>query len=189
MPKSAELGCRAGCSQGAVRLDESLALDDGRQIGVVGGIEERREDRRAERDGDELEQAQPTADIGDRDRGQEGSPAEVGPDEDGSATEPVDPRPSDEPEHECRTEVDGPDEGDLEGTGIEEQDRDERQRHPGDERPEDRDRRRRPDTDEGAVPPQLGSEGRPHDFGAYMAAERVIGDLTKGPAAVWQMMG
>ena len=53
-PEAGELGDGPGRGQGAVGLDEPLALDDGRQVGVVGRVEERGQHCRQARHGDEL---------------------------------------------------------------------------------------------------------------------------------------
>ena len=45
-PEGGELRGRAAGGEGRVGVDQSLALDDRRQVGVVGGVEERRQDRR-----------------------------------------------------------------------------------------------------------------------------------------------
>jgi len=74
--------------------------------------------------------------------------------------------PGDEPEEERHAEVEAAQDGDLDRTGAEHEDRDQRQRDPRDERAEDRDRSRGPDADEGRVAPQRGAERVAHDVGA-----------------------
>ena len=110
-----ELGGGAARRQRAVRLDQPLALDDRRQVGVVGGVEERRQDRRPARTrrGAAGSVRTPSANA----TGIEPSsdrPPEVGPDEDRPAPQPVDPGAGDEPEDERRAEVEAAQDGDLE---------------------------------------------------------------------------
>ena len=99
IPKADELGGRSAGREGAVRLDEPLALDDRRQVGVVGRVEERRQDRRQRRSRRAAARSVRTpSDERDRDRAEQDGPPEVGPDEDRPPAEPVDPGAGDEPE-------------------------------------------------------------------------------------------
>ena len=75
-----ELGGRSGRRQRAVRLDQPLAFDDRRQVGVVGRVEEARQDRGGEGDHEQLGVGQPASDRRDRDGDQQHGAAQVGPD-------------------------------------------------------------------------------------------------------------
>ena len=138
-PEGHELGGGPARGEGAVRVDEALALDDRRQVGVVGGIEEGRQDRRQSGHDEQLRERQDAEREGDRHRPEQDGPSEVGPDEDRPPPQPIDPGAGDEPEDERRAEVEPAQDRDLDRARPEHEDRDQRQRDPGDERPEDRD--------------------------------------------------
>ena len=87
-----ELGDRAARRQRAVRLDQTLALDDGRQIGVVRRVEERGQHRGQARDHDELPQGERPEHERDRDRAKQDRPPQIRPDEHGPPPQPVHPR-------------------------------------------------------------------------------------------------
>ena len=108
-----ELRRGAAASQRRVRVDEPLATDDGRQEGAVGGVEERRQDRGTEGNKHQLDERQGVQGEGERDRGQQGGPAQIGPDHDRPPPEPVDPGPCDQPEGKSGDELGGPQDRDL----------------------------------------------------------------------------
>ncbi len=106
-PEADELGGGAAAGQGRVRLHEPLTTDDRRQERPIGGVEERREDRGPEGDGDEVAERQRVEDEGDRDRAQQRGPSDIGPDEDRPASQAVDPDAGDEAHREPRDELGG----------------------------------------------------------------------------------
>ena len=165
-PEGHELGGGSARGEGAVRVDQALALDDRRQVGVVGGIEERRQDRGQPGDHQELRERQDAERERDRHGTEQDRPTEVRPDEDRPSPQPVDPGAGDEPEDERRTEVEAAQDRDLDRARAEHEDGHQRQRDPGDERAEDRDGRRRPDADERRVAPERGGERIAHEGGA-----------------------
>src|SRR4051794_4307714 len=157
-PESDELRDGAAGGQGAVRLDESVLLDDRRQVGVVRCVEERREDGGQDRDDEELQEAEGAQGEGDGDRAEERRPSEVRPDQDRPPAQAVHPCPGDEADDEDGEEIRAPEQRHLDRARAERQDGDERQGDAGDERPEDGDRRRRPHPDERAVLPERAAE-------------------------------
>ena len=166
-PERHELGRRPARGQRGIGVDQAIALDDRRQVGVVGRVEEGRQDRRQAGHDQELPVGQDAEREGDGGRAKQRGSPEVRPDEDRPPAKPVDPRAGDEPEEEGRHEVQAAQDGDLDGAGAEHQDGRERQRDPGDERAEDRDGRRGPDAHERRVPPERGVERVAHEGGAY----------------------
>ncbi len=91
--------------------------------------------------------------------------------------------PATSPNTSVAPEIEPAQQRDLEGARAEDQDRRQRQRDAGDERPEDGDRGRRPDADEGLVAPERGSEGIAHERGAYAPrgrSSRTIGRRRSG---------
>src|SRR5215212_309686 len=152
-----ELCDRAGCREGAVGADELLAGDDRRQVCVVRDVVERREERGPERDEEQLGHSQHAEDRRHRDRAEEDRPAEVRPDHDRAPQESVDPGARNQPDDEARDELGRPDRRDLTGARVEDEDRGEGQGRASDQRPEDRDRARRPHREEAAVAPERGA--------------------------------
>ncbi len=161
-----ELRGRPARRERAVGLDEPFALDDRRQVRAVGGIEECRQDRGQPRDDQELPVGQGAERERDRDRAEQQRSTEVGPDEDRTPPEPVDPGARDEPDDERRGEVEPAQDRDLDRARAEDEDRGERQRDARDERPEDRYGRGAPHPHEGGVRPDPGRERTTHEGGA-----------------------
>ena len=154
-PERAELCDRTRRSEGAVRRDEPLAWDDGRQVGVVRDVEERREDGSRERDEQELRHARAGPARPPRESSRAGRPGRGRP-RSGSAGGSSRSTHAPAKSPTIRPAISSTDRSAAisSGTGVEDEDRRERQRGPRDERPEDRDRARRPDRDEAAVAPQ-----------------------------------
>ena len=168
IPKASELGRRAAGGQGAVGLDQPLALDDRRQVGVVGGVEERRQDRRQRRRrrAAATNVRTPSANATGIEPSSTARPRSAQM-RTGRRRSRSTQAPATSPNDQRRRRGRAPRRmRDLDRPGAEHQDRDERQRDPGDERAEDRDRRRRPDPDEGAVAPERGGERVAHEGGA-----------------------
>ena len=173
-PEADELGRRPARRQRAVGLDELVALDDRRQVGVVGRVEERGQDRRpgprrrrAARGSarratnatgiDTSRTARPrSAQIR---TGRRRSRSTQAP-----ATSPTSERRQRGRCSRRRATSIGPAPSDRMAS--------ERQRDPGDERPEDRDGRRRPQADEGAVLPERGGERVAHGPRSIRAGTR-----------------
>ena len=98
-PEGDELRRRAARGQGAVGLDQPLALDDRRQVGVVGGVEEASSGPPpAPVTTSSCGKLSTPSDERDRDRAEQHGPPEVGPDQDRPSPQAVDPRARDEPE-------------------------------------------------------------------------------------------
>ena len=159
-----ELGHRPGGRQGAVRRDKLLARDDRRQVGVVGDVEERGQDRRQGGDDQQLRERQepPKANATGIGRSSAARPRSAqimtGRRRRRSTHAPA-TRPNDE---RRRSSSSAAQERDVDRPGAEHEDGHERQRDPGDEDAEDRDRRRRPDADERRVAPERGGERVAH---------------------------
>ena len=119
-----------------------------RQVGVVGGVEERRQDRREPGHDQQLREGQDPEREGDGHGPEQDRPPEIGPDEHRPPAQPIHPRAGHEPEDERRAELQRAQERDLDRPGAQHEDRRQRQGDPRDERPEDRDRRGGPDADE-----------------------------------------
>ena len=159
-PEPDELGRRAAAGQGRVGLDEPVATDDGRQVGPIGGVEERREDRRAKRDEDQVQERRARRARRRPGCSRAAAPARGRP-RSGSAAVGVGrprrrrtARPS-SPADQLGAAQDR----DLASSGAEHEDRRERQRGPRDERAQHRNRRRGPQPGEVAVAPDDGIEG------------------------------
>ncbi len=83
IPNADELGDRRAGGEGAVRRDQLVRLDDGRQVGPVGDVEERRQAGGEERHEIRAGRGRgPPADRRDRDRGQQHGSAEIRGDHD-----------------------------------------------------------------------------------------------------------
>ena len=113
MPNAGELGDRAARRRGRCWPRRAVALDDRRQVGVVGRVEERGQDRGDERrPGAAAQRVSHAADERDRDRREQDGPPEVGPDEDRPPPQPIDPRARDEAERPASaTQVDAAEHG------------------------------------------------------------------------------
>src|SRR5262249_46592806 len=152
----AEFGDRGAGSQFAIAFDEFVAFDKGGEIGLIGDAEEDGQDAGEGRDDVEVLDAKDVEQREEGDDGEECGPAEIGGDQDRTAAETIDPGTGDEAEDEGGDEFGNADERDLERAGVEDKDGDERQSGPGDQRPEDGDRLRRPESDEVGVAPETG---------------------------------
>ena len=141
MPKAMNSATEPLAASALLASTQLVALDDRRQVGVVGDVEERRQDRARKATTNSWAKRQQPPSARDRDRAEQDGPAEVGPDHHRPPAEPVDPGAGDEPDHERRDELEAAQHGDLDRPGAEHEDRHERQRDPGDERAEDRDGR------------------------------------------------
>ena len=164
MLKALDLRDGAARGEGGVRGYQLVAIDDRRQIGVVGDVVERRQDRREEGHDDQLGDRQPAADRRYRDRREAERLTEVGGDHDRSPTESVDPCPGDEADRDAADDLECPDGRDLSRPRAKDEDRRERQRRPRHERAEDRDGCGAEDPDEGRVAPDRA--GHPGSIGA-----------------------
>ena len=87
-----ELGRRAAAGQRRVGLDQPVAADHGRQVGPIGGVEERRQHRGPERHEDQVQQRQPAEREGDRDARRAAAPARDRPRSGSAAAEAGRPR-------------------------------------------------------------------------------------------------
>ena len=112
-PERHEFRGRPTGRQRRVGLDQPVALDDRRQVGVVGRVEERREDRGQPGHDQQLPEGQDAERERERDRTQERRPPQVRPDEHGPSPQPVHPRARDEPEDERGDEIEAAQDRDL----------------------------------------------------------------------------
>jgi len=128
-----------------VALDELVALDDRRQVALVGDIEEHRQRSRDEGHDIELPDRQGAEQVGDRDRDEGEGPAQVARDHDRAAAEAIDPRPGRQREQDERQELDRAEQREREWLDLEDERRGERDRERADLRAEDADRLGRPD--------------------------------------------
>ena len=101
-----------------VALDQLVALDDARQVRLVGDVEEDLERARQEGDNVDLDEREPVAEEGDRDGCQERRARDVGTDEDRPAPHPIDPHARRQREEDPRQEADDAEDAELEGIGI-----------------------------------------------------------------------
>ena len=85
---------------------ELVALEDRRQVGLVGDVEEDRHHAVDEPDEVELPDRQDAGRLGDRDRDEHQRPAEIADDEDPPPREPVDPDAGRQGEQQERQELD-----------------------------------------------------------------------------------
>ena len=84
----------------AVRIDELSTVHDGRKVGLVGDIEEDREDSDEKREHIEIGEVEEADDSEDRDRGDHRAAAEVREDEDGPLRPSIDPDADQEAEQQ-----------------------------------------------------------------------------------------
>ena len=156
-PRPDHLGGRPADLELRVALLELVAGDDGREVALVGDVEEDGQDADGEADDVELDDGQDAEQERERDGRQgEGSPQVAG-DHHRAASQPVDPHACREPDQEERQEVDDVEEGDLEGGRLQDVDGDEGDRQRADLRPELADRLGRP---------------QPHEVGVAQEARR-----------------
>ena len=135
-----------------------MPLDEGREVGLVGHVEEDCEDPDDEHDGVELDQVEPAEGMGDG-HGEQGEEAsEVAPDEYRPAPQAVDDHPGLEAHEDERRELDRLEQADLEGRGVEHVDGDEGKR-------EDRDLTA--ERADGLATPQLQEVGRPQEAASH----------------------
>ena len=187
MPKPANSATEPLAASALFASSEALPLDDRRQVRVVRGVEERREHGRERGDGQELPQRQRPERERDGDHQQQCCSTQVRPDQDRSPAQAIHPGTGHEPDDERHRKVHAAQDGDLDRSGVQGQDRDERQRDARDERAEDRDARSRPHPDEGVVAPEWGREGIPHERGAYIDVRRPA--RSRGPCATLRTLG
>ena len=127
-PRPADLRGGAADLELRVAVDDLVALDERREVRLVRDVEEDRADADEEPDDVELAEREDVGDVRDRDRREERGASEVAGDEDRASPEPVDPDAGRQREEQEREELDGSERGDLERAGVEDEDRDERQR-------------------------------------------------------------
>ena len=139
-----DLGGRAADLELRVALDQVVRLEDRRQERLVGDVEEDGQGAVDEADDEQLPDRQHPELVGDRDRQERDRSAEVAEDEDQAPRQAIDPRAGREREQQERQELDRPQQGDLVRRRIQQEDGDDRDRDEADLRPEQRDRRRRP---------------------------------------------
>ncbi len=82
-----------------------LALDEGREVGLVGDVEEDREDADHELQDEELPDLEDTGEPEDRDQHEEDRASAVTDDQDLTAAKPVDPDPGGERKQDERQEA------------------------------------------------------------------------------------
>ena len=140
----------------------SLAVDERRQVRLVGDVEEDGEDAGQERDRVQLPERQHVRGVRDRDRQQHREAPEVADDEDRLSRQAIDPDARGQREEDEREEVDRSVDRDLEGARVEHDDRDETEREIVDLRAELADRLRRPEVAEVAVAPEPARSSQPH---------------------------
>ena len=102
----------------AVAVDELVALDERRQVRLVRHVEEDRQRPDHEADHVHLPHRQDAERVRDRDRREHGRPTEVAGDEDGPATEPIDPGAGGQAEQDERQELDRAEQGHFEGRRL-----------------------------------------------------------------------
>ena len=107
-----------------VSLHQLVAMDEAREIGLVGDVEEDLERASQERDDVDLPDRQPPREESDRDRREERGAREVGADEDRAPSHPVDPDPGRQREEDPRQEADDAEDSKLQRPGVEDLDRD-----------------------------------------------------------------
>ena len=105
--RARDLRHRATHLQLAVALDQVVAVDQRRQVRLVGDVEEHREDAGQQAHQVELLDAQRAEQGGDRNRAEQERAAEVGEDQDGSAPQTVDPDAGEQAEQQERREFEG----------------------------------------------------------------------------------
>jgi hypothetical protein len=131
----AAAGRRAGDEPGGARdfelrvaVDEPIPSHQARQVRLVRDVEEHGQHPRGEGDQEELDDRQRAQPVGRRDGGQRRRAPEVGRDHDRTAPDPVDPRARRKADEQERRELAGAEHADLEWRGVEDQDRDQRER-------------------------------------------------------------
>jgi len=137
-----------------VPFDDLVAIDERREVRLIGDVEEDLEDPDQEADDEELLEGQRIRDVRDRDRDEQRSAPEVADDQDRSPGQTVDPDTGGQGEQDERQELDRRERRDLERARIEHENRDEREREPPDLRADLADRLGRPQLQEVAVSPE-----------------------------------
>ena len=118
MPKPANSLADQLAASAEFASHEALPFDDRRQVGVVGRVEERGQDRRQRGHEEHVPERQDAGHERDGDGGEQDRPAEVRPDEDRAPPEPVHPCTGDEPDDEARPDLEATEDGNLERTGA-----------------------------------------------------------------------
>ena len=159
-----------------VALDQLVALDDARQVRLVGDIEEDLERARQEGDNVDLDEREPVAEEGDRDGCQERRARDVGTDEDGPAPHPIDPHARRQREEDPRQEADDAEDAELEGISVQDQRGQQRHAEQRDLVAELADRLAGPELHEVALPPQARPmwDGRRQLLGRRLAARAAL---------------
>ena len=170
--RARELRRRPADLEPRVAFDELIAVDDRRQVALVGDVEEDREAAVHERDDVQLPDRQGADGIGERDRDEADRPPQVPDDQDRAAPQPVDPDAGRQAEEDERQELDRPKEGELERRDLQDRRGHERQREERDLRPEDADGLGGPElqevwvTQQSAARPGRGGQGVPRAVGS-----------------------
>ena len=193
-----------------VAVDQLVPLHHGRQVALVGDVEEHGEAPGHEADDVQLPDRQGIEVERDRDGYDGRRPAEVADDQDRTSPEPVHPHARGQAEQDERQELDGGEQAELERGDLQEGRRDQGQRELRDRGPEDRDGLRGPQLEEVGMAQQAatrawhqagslssrrawGSDlrgGRPHDALEPSVAVRAVAErLVRGQAATAQEHG
>ena len=138
-----------------VAVDDLVAVDDGRQVGLVRDVEEDRGAAIDEPDDVELPDREPIERECDQERQQRDGADEVTGDHDRTAPHAVDPDTRGQAQQDERQELDRREQAELERRHIQRRRRDQGQREQGDLGPEDADRLGRPQPHEVAVAQRL----------------------------------
>ena len=149
-----DLGRRLADLQLGIALDELVALQDRRQVGLIGDVEEDRHQPVHEPDDVQLPDRQAAQRIGDRDRHEHRGTTEVADDKDPPFREAIDPHARRQREQEEGQELDRRQQADFAGRRVQQHGRDERDRDLADLGTEQRDGRGRPEASEVLVSEQ-----------------------------------
>ena len=167
-----------------VALDQLVALDDARQVRLVGDVEEDLERARQEGDDVDLDEREPAAEEGDRDGCQEHRARDVGADEDRPPPHPIDPHARRQREEDPGQEADDAQDAELEGLGAEDQRGQQRNAEQRDLVAELADRLAGPELHEVALPPQARPmrDGGGELFGRRLGARAALDRHVASPS-------
>ena len=173
---------RLGCAQLAVTVDQVLLRDQDRQVALVGHVEEDGAHSAGHRHRVQLAQGEHAECGGHRHRPDDQGPGRVAPDHQPPLGVPVHDRAGRQGDERERKRGGRGEQPDLEGGGLQDDDRGQRQREPGDGRTHLADRLPAPQQQEVAMPPERAALVVPRHGFTLPGRHRVVQPRREGEA-------